>query len=317
MESPNRLAVVHHRAPDWEKALKSAEPRLDVRAWHPRDALAADNDWLKEAKALFTWRFPQGFLQKMPNLVWVQNAGAGVDHLVNHPELSEDVVITRADGRFGLWIARYVCGHLLTEAQEMDNCQRAQNERRWAGKLLPERLHSKTALIVGFGRIGRQVGLSLRIFGMDVIGFATQDRPDPDFQVCSVGRLPEFIAKARVLVICAPATNATKGLINANVLEHGHSGLTLINVGRGGQVVLPDMVAALDEGRLGRAVLDVFPVEPLSPDDPIWEHPRITITPHHSGPTTIEDILPDILPNLRAYAEGGPIARTVDRVRGY
>ena len=105
--------------------------------------------------------------------------------------------------------------------------------------------------------------------------------------------------------------------INADVLASGHPGLTLINVGRGSQVVLPDMVAALDEGRLGRAVLDVFPVEPLSPDDPIWEHPRITITPHHSGPTVIEDILPDILPNLRAYADGRAIAGAVDRERGY
>ncbi|MDR2560936.1 MAG: D-2-hydroxyacid dehydrogenase [Holophagales bacterium] len=317
MESPNRMAVVHHRASDWEKAIKAAEPRLDVRAWHPRDALAADDGWLNGAKALFTWRFPQGFLQKMPNLVWVQNAGAGVDHLIQHPELSKDIAITRADGRFGLWIARYVCGHLLFEAQEIDSCRQAQAERRWAGKLLPERLHGKTALIVGFGRIGRQVGLSLRTLGMDVVGFATQDRPDPDFQILSISRLPEFIPSARALVLCAPATDATKGMINADVLAHGHSCLTLINVGRGSQIVLPDMVAALDEGRLGRAVLDVFPAEPLDSKDPMWAHPNITITPHHSGPTVIENILPDILPNLRAYAENRPIVGAVDRERGY
>jgi glyoxylate/hydroxypyruvate reductase A len=313
----NRLAIVHHKAVDWAEALKAAEPRLDVRGWHPREALAADEDWLSGAKALFTWRFPNGFLQKMPNLVWVQNAGAGVDHLVNHPDLSKDIAITRADGRFGLWISRYVCGHLLTEVLEIDNCRLAQTEKRWAGKLLPERLHGKTALIVGFGRIGRHVGLSLRTFGMDVIGFATQDRPDPDFKVCSISRLAEYIAGARVLVLCAPATEASRGLINADILTHGHTDLTLINVGRGSQVVLPDMVAALDGGCLGRSVLDVFPSEPLSPEDPIWAHPRVTITPHHSGPTTIEDILPDVLPNLMAYAEGRPIMDAVDRERGY
>jgi glyoxylate/hydroxypyruvate reductase A len=253
----------------------------------------------------------------MPNLAWVQNAGAGVDHLVNHPELSKGIAITRADGSFGLWISRYVCGHLLNEALEIEKCRLAQAERRWAGKLLPERLHGKMALIVGFGRIGRQVGLSLRTFGMEVVGFATQDRQDPDFRIFSVRRLAEFVPCARALVLCAPATEATSGLINADILAHGHPGLTLLNVGRGSQVALPDMLAALDEGRLGRAVLDVFPAEPLGPEDPIWAHPRVTITPHHSGPTTIEDILPDVLPNLRAYAEGRPIADALDRGRGY
>jgi len=70
-------------------------------------------------------------------------------------------------------------------------------------------------------------------------------------------------------------------------------------------------------GVLGRAVLDVFPAEPLAPGDVLWAHPRVTITPHHSGPTVIEDILPDILPNLRAYADGRAIAGAVDRERGY
>ena len=312
-----RLAVVHHRAPDWVNALSAAEPRLDVRGWHPREAMQADPGWLSEAGALFTWRFPTGFLAKMPSLKWVQNAGAGVDHLVNHPELPRDAIITRADGRFGLWISRYVCGHLLYESLEIDQCRLAQTAGEWLGKLLPERLHEKLALIVGFGRIGRHVGLALKAFGMEVHGFATQDRPDPEFHVHAVSRLAEFISRARVVVLCAPATKSTEGLINADILAHGHAGLTLINVGRGNQVVLSDMLDALDNGHLGRAVLDVFPVEPLDPNDPLWSHPRVTITPHHSGPTIPEDLIQDILPNLQAYAEGRPIMGVVDRGRGY
>jgi glyoxylate/hydroxypyruvate reductase A len=269
------------------------------------------------AEALFTWRFPNGFFARMPKLKWIQNAGAGVDHLLGHPELPKDVLVTRADGRFGLWMARYVCGHLLYEAQEIDACRRAQAAGQWLGKLLPERLHDKNALIVGFGRIGRQIGAALKALGMAVHGFATQDRQDPEFPIHAIGRLPEFVPQARALVICAPATEATKGLINANILEKGHTGLTLINIGRGSQVALPDMIDALDNGRLGRAVLDVFPTEPLQPDDPVWGHPRVAITPHHSGPTVPEDLIPDILPNLRAYAEGRPIMNAVDRERGY
>ncbi|MDR0498210.1 MAG: hypothetical protein LBH03_00560 [Holophagales bacterium] len=315
--NPRRLAVVHHRAVDWISALREAEPRLDVRGWHPKDAMQSDVDWLSEAEALFTWRFPDGFLAKMPKLKWIQNAGAGVDHLIAHAEISEDVLITRADGRFGLWISRYVCGHLLFEAQQIDACRQAQAARQWHGRLLPERLHDKIALVVGFGRIGRQVALALGALGMTVHGFAAQERYDADFQIHSVERLPDFIHLARVLVLCVPALESTNGLVNARLLAKGHPSLTLINVGRGSLAVLPDVTEALDNGRLGRAVLDVFPDEPLKPEDPIWNHPRVVITPHHSGPTTIEDLLPDILPNLCAYAEGGMIMNALNRESGY
>jgi glyoxylate/hydroxypyruvate reductase A len=290
---------------------------LDVRGWHPRDTAQADEDWLEGAEALFTWRFPDGFLAKMPRLKWIQNAGAGIDHLLCHPEISNNIAITRADGCFGFWMARYVCGHLLSEAQQIEACRQAQAERQWLGKLLPERLHGKLALIAGFGRIGRQIGLTLQALGIAVHGFATQDRADADFQIHSISRLSEFLSQARVLVLCAPATDNTKGFINASVLAHGNPDLTLINVGRGSLVVMDDVLDALDNGRLGRAVLDVFDAEPLKPKDPIWAHPRITITPHHSGPTIPEDLLPDILENLRAYAEGRPIVGAVDREKGY
>lgn len=315
-----RLAVVHHLATEWIPALKSAVPGLDIRGWHPREVMNVseiDVGWLSDTEALFTWRFPDRFFAKMPKLKWVQNAGAGVDHLLNHPELPPNVFITRADGRFGEWISRYVCGYLLHEAQKIEICRQAQSAREWQGKLLPERLHDKMALIVGFGRIGRHVGTALKVLGMEVHGFATADRSDTEFPIHAINRLPEYISHARVLVICAPSTPATMGMINSNVLAHGNSELTLINTGRGSQIVLPDLIEALDSGRIGRAVLDVFPTEPLSADSPLWNHPRVTITPHHSGPTVPEDLIEDILPNLRAYAEGRPVINLVDRAKGY
>jgi phosphoglycerate dehydrogenase-like enzyme len=311
---------VHHDAPEWAVAVRTAEPGLDVRGWRPKEAAGlagADADWLAGAGALFTWRFPDGFLAGMPRLRWIQNAGAGGDHLLRRAEIPGDVAITRADGRFGLWISRYVCGHLLFEAQRVEACRRAQDARRWEGRLLPERLHGKLALVVGFGRIGRQVGAALRVLGMEIRGFAARERPDPEFQVHSVDRLAEHVPKARALVLCAPALEGTAGLVGAPLLAGGHPGLTLINVGRGSLVVLPDMLDALDGGRLGRAVLDVFPDEPLSPGCPLWADPRVTITPHHAGPTLPQDLLPDVLPNLRAYAEGRPVEGAVDRGRGY
>jgi len=312
-----RLAVIHHRHMDWVPALQEAEPRLEIRGWHPREALEADGPWLAEAEALFTWRFPEGFLREMPRLRWIQNSGAGVDHLVGNDEIRPEILITRADGAFGFWMARYVVGHLLTDTLRMAECADAQRSEAWNAKLLPEDLTGKVALVVGFGRIGRQIGCALKALGMEVHGFVRTPRADEACPLHGLVDLPGLMPGARLLVLCAPLTEATRGLVDAGLLAFGNPQLTLINVGRGQQVVTADLLAALDAGRLGRAVLDVFPVEPLPEDSPLWRHPKITITPHHSGPSTPRAMIPDILPNLRRYAEGLPPEGAVDRVRGY
>ncbi len=312
-----RLAVIHHHHQDWVPALREAEPRLEIRGWHPREALEADGSWLAEAEALFTWRFPPGFLARMPRLKWIQNSGAGVDHLMGNGEIGPAIVITRADGAFGFWMARYVAGHLLWEAQRMEACRASQAAGTWNSRLIPEDLSGRTALVVGFGRIGRQIGRALRELGMEVHGFVRTPRPDPEFPLHGTEDLPALLPGARLLVLAAPLTEATRGLVNADLLAQGNPELTLINVGRGEQVVTAELLAALDAGQLGRAVLDVFPVEPLAGDSPLWGHPRVTITPHHSGPSTPRAMIPDLLANLRRYAEGRAPEGAVDRGRGY
>jgi len=311
------LAVIHHRHMDWVPALQEAEPRLEIRGWHPREAMEADGAWLAEAEGLFTWRFPAGFLARMPKLRWIQNSGAGVDHLVRHPEIGPAIVITRADGAFGHWMARFVAGHLLSEALDLEACRLAQAAATWNSKLIPEDLSGRVALVVGFGRIGRQIGRALRELGMAVHGFVREPRADAEFPLHGAAELPAWLSAARTFILCAPLTEETRGMVNAKLLAHANPELTLINVGRGEQVVAEDLIAALDAKQLRRAVLDVFPVEPLPGDSPLWRHPGITITPHHSGPSTPRAMIPDILGNLRRFAEGLPPEGAVDRVRGY
>jgi len=310
-----RLAVVHHRHQDWVPALREAEPRLEIRGWHPREA--PDAAWLADAEGLFTWKLPEGLVALMPRLAWIQNSGAGVDHLVAQAGLPSTISITRADGQFGLWMARYVAGHLLAEAQRLDEARAAQAERRWDPKLIPEDLTGKAALVFGFGRIGRQIGRALRELGLEVHGFVRSAREDGEFPLHGAPELAQWLGRARALVLCAPLTPATRGLVDADLLAHGHGQLTLVNVGRGEQVVVADLLAALDSGRLGRAVLDVFPEEPLPAASPLWAHPGVVVTPHHSGPSTPRAMIPDLLPNLRRFAEGEPILGAVDRTRGY
>jgi len=309
-----KLAVIHHRFQDYLPALREAEPRLEYRGWHPRDV--GDDPWLAEAEGLFVWQLPPGLLARMPRLAWVQNSGAGMDHLVG-AGIPARIPITRADGQFGYWMARYTVAHLLSEAQRLDECRDAQGAQRWAPKLIPEDLTGKRALVYGFGRIGRQIGRALRELGLEVHGFVRTVRDDREFALHAGPDLGRWLGAARILVLCAPLTEETRDLVDAGLLAQGNPELTLVNVGRGELVRVPDLLDALEHGRLGRAVLDVFPREPLPGDSPLWGHPRVVVTPHHSGPSTARAIIPDIIENLRRFAEGRAILDPVDRERGY
>ena len=312
-----RLCVLHHRWEEWVPALREAEPRLEIRGWHPRDANAADSEWLAGAEGLFCWRIPAGFLARMPALAWVQNSGAGVDHLLADPSIPADVPITRADGEFGYWMARYVLAHLLQDAQRIDECRAAQAQCAWNPKLIPEDLWRERALVLGFGRIGRRIGCALRAIGMDVTGIVRTPRLDPEFPLATAAELPGLLADARLLVLAAPSLPSTRGMIDGPLLAHGTARLLVINVGRGDLLDTDALLLALDRGSVGRAVLDVFPEEPLAKESRLWSHPRVSVTPHHSGPSTPRAMLPDILDNLRRFAEGRPIEGGVDRERGY
>jgi glyoxylate/hydroxypyruvate reductase A len=309
------LAVVHHRHEEWVTALREAEPRLEIRGFHPRAPL--DDPWLSRAEGLFVWKVPDGLIERMPRLAWVQSAGAGVDHLLADPSIPAGLPITRSDGQFGLWMARYTLGHVLAATQRLDECREAQRERRWDPGLLPEDLTGQVALVLGFGRIGRQIGRALREIGLDVRGFVRTPRPDAEFPLGAGRDLGAWLPRARVLVLAAPLTPETRGLVNATLLAACPPRLVLVNVARGALVVTADLLEALDAGRLERAVLDVFAEEPLPPDSPLWSHPRVVVTPHHSGPSTPRAMVPDVLENLRRFAEGRPVVDAVDRTRGY
>lgn len=309
------LAVVHHRHEEWVDALREAEPRLSIRGWSPREV--PDDAWLARAEGLFVWRIPPGLLGKMPRLAWIQCSGAGVDHLLADPSIPAGLPITRADGQFGLWMARYTLAHLLQGAQRVEECQRAQSERSWRPGLAPEDLTGQLALVFGFGRIGRQIGRALREIGLTVHGFVRTPREDAEFPLHDSGEVADWVGRARILVLCAPLTPETRGVVGADLLSRANARLLLVNVARGGLVDTAALLSALDSGLLERAVLDVFAEEPLPTESPLWSHPRVVVTPHHSGPSTTKALIPDVAENLRRFAEGERIVDAVDRSRGY
>lgn len=276
------------------------------------------------ADALFVWAFRSDAIPAAwpaaDELAWIHSASAGVDRLIFDELRDSPIALTNSRGVFDQPMAEYVLGLVLTFAKDMHTTLRHQDRTTWQHRVT-ERIHGKTALVVGTGPIGRAIARQLTAAGLHVTGAGRQTRTDdPDFgHVHPTDRLAEHIGAHDYVVLAAPRTPQTEGLINAEVLAACNPRTRLINVGRGELVVQPDLVDALRAGQLAGAALDVFEAEPLPPDSALWEMPNVLISPHMSGDTVgwIDELVDLFLTNLQAFARGGELANIVDKQRGY
>jgi phosphoglycerate dehydrogenase-like enzyme len=202
----------------------------------------------------------------------------------------------------------YVLGWCLWVTQKTETYRAAQRAGRWIDGTLPDLLRGKTLAVVGMGDIGRAVARAARAFDMRVLGVSRAGRP---------GALRTALAAADFVVVVVPLTGATRGLIGPRELGAMKPTAWLLNIGRGAVVDEAALVAALEARRIGGAILDVFPTEPLPPDHPLWRLDNAVITPHISGPSTSEEIAPVFDANLARWLAGRPLRHVVDRQKGY
>ncbi len=255
-----------------------------------------------------------------PNLAdssvrWFHLPMAGVDRVIE--ELTgHDVVLTRTVGGMPAAIGSYVLAHLLADAWHLREYAAQQLAARWEPLPSP-RVAGRTVVVLGTGEIGSGVAEALRGAGFRVVGVNTRGTPAAAF--ADVVALPDVgprLASCAALVNALPLTDGTRGLLDATLLER-LDGAVVVNVGRGASLVLDDLRAALDAGRVRRAVLDVHETEPLPAEDWRWTHPQVTVTPHVSGPTEPEDVVEAIVAARAALAVGRTPRHAVDIGRGY
>jgi phosphoglycerate dehydrogenase-like enzyme len=273
-------------------------------------------------------------LTRVPALRWLQTGSAGVDHLAADPPWTRGILVTNARGVFAIPIAEYVSGAILRINQPVGRWAADQATHTWPMDDVPVAAiaRGKTAVLVGYGSIGREVARQLTAFGLRIV--AVKPRPDvridgsfrvagtgdpdgsiPD-QIVGVDRLAETAAQADYLILTLPLTPESRGLIGATVLAALPASAWLINVSRGALVDEDALLAAVRARRLAGAVLDVFGQEPLPADHPLWDAPNVTITPHVSGATSrFRDDL--FVENVRRYLAGEPLLNPVDPGRGY
>lgn len=245
---------------------------------------------------------------------WVHTASAGVDRLTFPALLDSDVTLTNSRGVFDTPIAEYVTGLVIAMAKDLPGTLAAQARREWEHRE-SERVGGRTAVVVGSGPIGRATAAMLAAVGMrvELVGRRAGEG------VHAIDALPGLLPLAEWLVLAAPLTDATRGLLDATALAALPPGARVINVGRGALVVQDDLVDALRSGRLGGAALDVFEREPLPPDSPLWEQPGVIVSPHMSGDILgwRDELETLFVANLARYRAGEPLRNVVDKTLGF
>lgn len=253
-------------------------------------------------------------------LRWIQSSAAGLDHCLVPSVVASDIVVTGAFGLFADAVAEQTLALLLGLLRAgpvfFDQQRRREFIRRPTGDL-----HGQTIGIVGLGGNGRRIAQTLAPFRCRILAtdlFPVNRPPEVD-ELWSADRLDELLAASDTVILCVPLTEATHGMIDASRLARMKPGSRLINVARGPVVVEQDLVAALAEGRLAGAGLDVTEIEPLPPESPLWELEQVLITPHVGAQSARRlDITTALMvENLRRQQARETLLNLVDKPLGF
>lgn len=295
----------------FEAAAAGSFPTLKVSLWpqafDPPDVVAAA-----------VWFAPAGLLASLPNLRLIASIGAGVEHVLKDPQLPAGTSITRiVNEQQAQGMAEFVLWATLYYHRNLDQVQRQQRQALW--RMPVQKSPGQTQVgIMGLGAMGAEVARCLRDHGFTVSGWSRQAHAMQGVRTyAGPEQLGAFLAPQDVVVSLLPLTRETHSLCNAGFFARLKPQAAFINCGRGEQVVLNDLLAALDSGHLRSAVLDVFEHEPLPATNPLWQHPRVLVTPHMASAASSAVIARQIVGNASRVQAGLPPLHAINRQQGY
>ena len=305
---------------DLPPGMADVEAAAEVR-YATADQLA---EALDGAQVLLLWDFFSSALEDAwhaaGSLEWIHVAAAGVDKLLFEDLRESGVVVTNARGIFDRPMAEFVLTGMLAFAKNLPGLLSLQRERTWQHRET-ERLESGRALIVGTGAIGREIARVLKAVGLRVAGAGRTARSgDPDFgEVYASSELADVVDGFDWVVMVAPLTEQTRHLVDASVLKAMKPTARLINVGRGASVDTEALVEALQSGAIAGAALDVFEVEPLPADHPLWAMDNVIISPHLSGDARgwLPQLAGQFADNFGRYVRQQPLENVIDKKLGF
>lgn len=253
---------------------------------------------------------------QMPSLRWIQATWAGVEPLLAACR-ERSITLTNVRGVYGPLMSEYVFGYLLAIERRILTRWQAQQNHIWDGSD-PGSLRGKLLGLLGVGSIGAHLARTAQLFGMRLRGYTRCSEEAPEIEQYFHGDQKLAFARGLDYLVCTlPGTAHTRGFVDAELLHALPTHAWLVNVGRGSTVDEGALVEALNRGRLGGAVLDVFQEEPLPPSHPLWRTPNTFITSHTAARNYPPDIANLFIENYRRYLSGEPLIGLVNLEEGY
>ena len=295
----------------WVGLLRDLMPGWTVEAM----ADAADPEAVRYA---VVWRPQRGAVARFPNLRAVVSIGAGIDHVLADPEFPDGLPIIRTTGRdLTQRMREYVALHVLRHHRDMPRQLRAQRERDWHAIVVPP-APQRVVGVMGLGNLGAAAARTLAGLGFATRGWSRRAKAVEGVEVFAGPQgLDGFLAGCEILVNLLPLTDETRGILDARLFARLPDGACVVNCARGPHLVEADLAAALEAGRIKEATLDVFHAEPLPPDHPFWDDPRITVTPHVASQIDAATGARLIAENIETFERTGTCADLADAARGY
>ena len=295
----------------WREALALELPEMEFRIW-------PDVGEPRRVSYALVWRPQPGLLASLPNLKGILSLGAGVDHVLLDPRLPAGVPIVRmVDAGLAAQMSEYALYGVLHFHRSMQ--QYADQQRRVLWRQVPAvPAQQRTVGILGLGVLGGDFARKVVPLGFNVIGWSRTPKSLAGVTAFNgPAALGEFLGRTEILANFLPLTPDTAGILGASTFGQLPRGACIINIARGAHLDERDLLAALDDGRLGGAMLDVFQREPLPPEHPFWHHPRVVITPHVAAQAIAELMVAQVVDSIRRIEHGERPLGLVDRGRGY
>jgi len=281
-----------------------------------------NEDVLKSSQILVTYGddLQASHVETAKKLQWIMVASAGLEKMPLKEIANRDIIVTNVRGIHKTPMAETILAHVLSIKKSLSLIQENQRNGEWSKKVFPTELLGSTALILGPGAIGGEVGRILQAFGVRTIG-SNRSGQTASFmdEMASFDQLNEVLPKADIVISILPSTEQTKGLITYEHLQSMKPTAIFMNFGRGDVVKEELLLRALKEEEIGYAVLDVFEIEPLVGEHPFWDMHNVIISPHISSHSSqyVVRALQIFSKNLTAWLEQKPLENEINLEKGY
>jgi glyoxylate/hydroxypyruvate reductase A len=294
----------------WRDAFKEHLPDRDVRIW-PDVGDAGEIEYLAFMHPNFD------VLPDLPNLKAMFSRSAGVDSFVDHPRLPK-VPLGKVEPPGGdPMMTEYVVMHVLRLHRDVPGYQAAQARGEWR-RVPIARPEDRRVGFLGYGMMARAPAQVLKALGFKVAAWVRAPRDGADIPIFhGQDQLEAFLGQTDIAVCLLPLTRETEGIFCARTFAMMPKGSMLVNVGRGKHVVEKDLIAALDSGHLAYAALDALWPEPLPPENPLWRHPKVMVMPHVARRPTVDQLVTQMVANIKSLESGGRLLQQIDTSVGY